>query len=268
MIDGNPSLDTDGDGKNDAIDNCRMISNADQANEDFDTFGDACDPCPPFDMFMQGTMMVDANADPDGDGVGNGCDPNPTVAGDRIRLFEGFTASLGTPMGAASMGSWTYTNGQAHVNASGGSVGTLYWLAPRTIDAARRDTIRTRLTISAVQSNNSVTGAGILAPMDPNLRGTGCFNGFNTSLRGLALGDSLPSGATTSLQFLDAPMIAMTTELKLARDANSTRTQCVAGNFMTPFASGMIMPNGNQVGLRAVSVNSDFDWFLWIDSPP
>jgi len=38
--------DVDGDGLDDAIDNCPLIFNADQTNADNDALGDVCDPCP------------------------------------------------------------------------------------------------------------------------------------------------------------------------------------------------------------------------------
>lgn len=36
--------DTDGDGHDDQVDNCRQIPNADQRDTDGDDFGNACDP--------------------------------------------------------------------------------------------------------------------------------------------------------------------------------------------------------------------------------
>ena len=61
MIDGNPMLDSDGDGIKDNVDNCRLKANPNQENEDGDAFGDVCDPCPPSQN----------NTDSDGDGRGN-----------------------------------------------------------------------------------------------------------------------------------------------------------------------------------------------------
>ncbi len=40
------SRDTDKDGVNDYDDNCRLLPNPDQSNQDADTFGDLCDACP------------------------------------------------------------------------------------------------------------------------------------------------------------------------------------------------------------------------------
>lgn len=78
--------DDDGDGIDNAVDNCPADANTDQANEDGDKFGDACDPCP-----------VEANDlpnDPDGDGVADGCDPHPSIPGDKIVVFEGFASGI------------------------------------------------------------------------------------------------------------------------------------------------------------------------------
>ena len=76
--------DLDGDGVANSSDNCPMVLNANQGNEDADAFGDACDKCP-----------VDTDdSDGDNDGVGGSCDPRPQTAGDSIVLFEGFHAGV------------------------------------------------------------------------------------------------------------------------------------------------------------------------------
>lgn len=59
--------DTDKDGTEDKLDNCKTVANPDQANKDGDVLGDACDNCP--------DNANDSQADGDGDGKGDACDP-------------------------------------------------------------------------------------------------------------------------------------------------------------------------------------------------
>ncbi|HXU11958.1 MAG TPA: FG-GAP-like repeat-containing protein, partial [Candidatus Binatia bacterium] len=74
-----PCVDTDGDGFADPAfdatecppDNCPAVANAAQADADGDGAGDACDPCP-----------LDPGGDPDGDGVCGGNDNCPHLATD------------------------------------------------------------------------------------------------------------------------------------------------------------------------------------------
>jgi len=102
-IDGDVNLDTDGDGVNDADDNCPGVANPGQHDEDADGAGDVCDSCP---------QLAAAQADTDGDGIGNNCDPHPDTGGDVLVRFEGFGAGGEFPAGwtavpAGSEGQWT-----------------------------------------------------------------------------------------------------------------------------------------------------------------
>src|SRR5262249_25832793 len=61
-----PPFDFDGDGFQDAADNCPNVPNPDQADADGDGVGDACDNCP--------SVPNPAQFDQDGDGFGDLCD--------------------------------------------------------------------------------------------------------------------------------------------------------------------------------------------------
>jgi hypothetical protein len=64
---------SDTDNRGDACDNCQSVNNNDQLNSDSDTWGNACDNCP--------TVTNQDQADSDGDGIGDACDFCPTHAG-------------------------------------------------------------------------------------------------------------------------------------------------------------------------------------------
>lgn len=83
-IDATPVVDTDGDMVPDSDDDCPLVPDSDQADEDGDGLGDVCDPCPP----------VAINIDSDGDGVGGPCDPHPGTGGDAIVAFAGFASGI------------------------------------------------------------------------------------------------------------------------------------------------------------------------------
>jgi polyhydroxybutyrate depolymerase len=78
------TLDRDGDGILDPVDNCPTVANADQADGDSDLVGDVCDNCP--------SVANTSQADADGDLVGDACDncvnvPNPRVPGGEIAFL-------------------------------------------------------------------------------------------------------------------------------------------------------------------------------------
>jgi hypothetical protein len=66
------TVDTDGDGVADPIDNCPAVSNANQADADGDGRGDVCDNCP--------NAANGGQEDTDTDGRGDACDNCPSLA--------------------------------------------------------------------------------------------------------------------------------------------------------------------------------------------
>jgi hypothetical protein len=95
--------DLDGDGIPNDRDFCNHIPGG-AFDEDRDGLGDECDPCP--------IAPPPARPDPDGDEVDSPCDPDPTTAGDRIVVFEGFnTGEL--PAGFTATANWRFVLGEA-----------------------------------------------------------------------------------------------------------------------------------------------------------
>lgn len=83
-----PAAHGDTDGIVNGLDNCPMVTNAGQEDEDGDGVGDACDNCPADYNPDQANLL-----EPDGmaDSIGDACDPRPTEGGDSIAFFEGFS---------------------------------------------------------------------------------------------------------------------------------------------------------------------------------
>jgi hypothetical protein len=77
-----PTIDSDGDGVSDLADNCARVPNPNQADEDRDGFGNACDNCP----ILPNADQQDIG---DADGIGDRCDPHPTVR-DCLIAFDSF----------------------------------------------------------------------------------------------------------------------------------------------------------------------------------
>ncbi len=76
--------DIDGDRVGDSLDNCPLTSNPDQADANGDGIGDACDPDNDGVPDNIDNCPLNANAkqlDSDGDGIGNSCDPDYVPAG-------------------------------------------------------------------------------------------------------------------------------------------------------------------------------------------
>jgi hypothetical protein len=75
-------LDEDGDGQLNKVDECPLVANQTTNDEDTDGAPDDCDLCP------QIMSAADTGGDPDCDGIGAACDPDPALANER--RFYGF----------------------------------------------------------------------------------------------------------------------------------------------------------------------------------
>lgn len=263
MIDGSPDEDTDDDGVKDDTDNCRAIPNTDQANEDGDPFGDACDRCPPY-----GTAAD--NLDSDGDMVGDGCDPHPGEAGDRLRLFVGFTEapSVQEVLRVGQDPAWTFPNGRANVATQADNFAGLVWNVP--LDKDRRFYVSSHVELLGFRASNFARGAGVMDAYSPNQETSAwCALGLNESgaPRLMLLDTALTSDAIVS-QMADAAGAGggATRSIEVYRQGTTTSYVCA-----TPMAetggTPTIEAGAVRIGLRARSVTAAFDWLMVVDSP-
>lgn len=254
-----PSADRDGDGVPNATDNCPDVANADQADEDADTLGDVCDPCPP----------STTNTDTDNDGVGDDCDPHPQVAGDHIAVFEGFNTM---PTGWSYTGTWSVSGGSLQVSAADG-----------TYLNARRPGVSAHESVAA--------GLRVLSTTGTNYRPAGVFdnatfNGNTTTYATLcafmitSAGDGTPNTPLLDLyrnpaaSALDRSSLAWTTgqELVVVMGRNDTQYGCFgydyATNGSTTVSGVETTDNGvATVGLHAGGDSVRFRWFMIVTSP-
>jgi hypothetical protein len=243
--------DSDGDGVPTSVDNCPNVANADQADEDGDGYGDVCDPCP----IDPETNPID---DIDGDGVSGSCDPNPSTPGDRIAVFAGFT---GQPVGASLVGTWTFTNGAAHVTSSPNEESSLTFPV-----AGNHETVHTVAHLDALFGSAVARPIGIAHEVDSSTRDA------VVCVFGLDPGDAqiyaiAENRTTAALATLPTPVAVGTTHT-LTSLRISTTYQCASeaiGSALT--ASSPTVSSPNRVGLFARSASASFDWLLIVTSP-
>lgn len=148
------SIDDDGDGVLNTVDNCPRLANPDQHDEDGDAVGDVCDGCPHLADPMQANL--------DDDGLGDACDPRPTIPGNLRLLFEPFTdASLGA--WTAHAGAWAQ-NGDAMVVAGDATISRIS--RPITVGVGQHVVVETRATVTAVTITSGTAYLGLADPVD------------------------------------------------------------------------------------------------------
>jgi hypothetical protein len=250
---GGPGGDPDMDGVLNAIDNCPVVANPQQENEDGDRFGDACDPCPPF-------ADGDPIDDTDGDNVSALCDPFPNTPGDAIVVFAGF--SSGAPPGVTQLGPWTYTAGRAEIAGSLTSVRALLWPS----QATGTETVYGRGTIDAI------LGSGIVRGMGGTIRGDSI--GTMGIFCGLALSNidqqvaALWNVGTQSVLDVMLTTVAVGTNFTFKHRRTGNAFTCypqTTGNALT--ATDGLSPISPLVGAGTFAMSGRFDWILIVSSP-
>jgi Thrombospondin type 3 repeat len=251
MLDGDavPTADdVDGDGVANANDNCPMIANANQANEDADAAGDVCDNCPPFPS---------TGADADADGVGDLCDPHVLIPGDSLALFEGF--ANGIPVGWTASGTWTVQYGNL-------------------LSAAPDDNLHTMVIPYANTANQTISAfATITALANTNDGSIGIADRFDGN-QGLHCGGGRAGGerfgvvnAATGV-FLNSKPHPFDTgtlyRLTFTRTGKAYDCETVQASGSTVKAQADFdVANGPNIGFRNRTASASFPWIMVVKSP-
>jgi hypothetical protein len=246
-IDGSVSLDSDGDGVVDAVDNCPQVGNADQDDEDGDGPGDACDPCPP----------DPDNSDPDGDLVGGSCDPNPTTTGDAIVSFAGFSSGVPSP--------WTASGA---VMAMGGDAvfasTTTESVITMSASTAGRYRVSARATPTLLET--SLGGIGVVQRRGGAETGIACqlVSTSSGTPQALRLFNLFGGGTVMEAQH----PVAIDTSYVLALSRNGNDYTCVASAPSTAVTGTTADGLGSaELGLRARNAGVRYAWVLVVRSP-
>lgn len=248
-IDSGPSAnDLDGDGVANLLDNCPMIPNANQANEDADLAGDVCDDCPPFPSI---------GLDSDGDGVGDLCDPHALIPGDAIGLFEGF--ANGIPPGWTANGTWTVQNGNL-------------------VSAALDDTLHTMVIPYAHTPNQTISAFATITSLANNATGSiGIVDRFDGD-QGLHCGGGRAGGALFGLinaangvfqsskphPFDTGTLYRLTfTRVGKSYTCETVQTSGTTVETATDFDNAA----GPNIGFRHRTAAARFPWIMVVKSP-
>ncbi|HEX5062342.1 MAG TPA: hypothetical protein VFV99_23385 [Kofleriaceae bacterium] len=244
--------DRDQDTVVDSIDNCPDVANTNQADDDGDGTGDVCDPCPPF---------AD-NSDGDGDGVGNACDPNPATAGDTLVAFEGFTGALPTTW--TSSGTAMINSGEMSLLAGDSATSLLTMPSP----SAARVEVRASVVIDLITASGLNLGSvNLIDRLEPNTdKSVAC------QLAGLADGtqELLRVFDASTATEINSAAHALTPgdpiELRLRR--SGTSYACYASDpSLEVVGSAAFLPAAPRIGLRVRGAAARFRWVMVVTSP-
>jgi len=262
-VDGDPTLDSDGDRINDADDNCPLAMNLDQADEDGDATGDACDLCP----VVSSTLLPGADDDPDGDRIGAACDPRPSAATETMLLFEPFNGSqVPTMTTTYGLPLWSVSQGQLVANLTDpNQYTTLAWTL------AFSPTMRSYAMLTSVAvtgpfatGTSQVEGAGIVGGVDGNGGALGCSVGvFNQEPSLIAV--NVTAGSDTSIANQTISLSTDPVDLALFRSPNQLQCTTPAANI--PGVPAPASQNTNSVGIHARGTTASFRFLYVVDSP-
>jgi len=262
-----PPGDRDRDGVLDPDDNCPDDPNSGQNDEDDDGVGNVCDNCPHRANPKQENMLDR----PVPDGVGDACDPNPSVSGDTIAFFDAFD-TLDPARWQSMGGSVEAKDGRVYVTPSAaGGVGDLILREP--IDAFSI-VVRARGTDTV---GTEIRGFGAWVGASGTVPPTGFLCEHSTPLPDIATHTRVRlvevSAGRTVLKESEALAFG-TFQLTVLRNLSNPKALCCflsgagGGGSDDPNACGDVTLGPGRVGLRAVGLPTRFDWIVVFGRSP
>jgi hypothetical protein len=249
-VDGNPLIDSDGDGIFDGDDNSPAVMNPGQHDEDGDGVGNLCDNCPHVNNPGQ-------NQSGDSDAVGNACDPHPG-AFDVMAVFESFDMPLPTAWNVPS--GWVVMGGDLHATTVNPSIAYL--------DTSIDDDLVVVTHVTMDMTTSSVANAGPLLDVDAVLNqhyrcgllvDTG--TGPNQIEMFRASGNS-----NTAIDEVNVPDTWTSAQIEMEMDGGTlTCVGTKGGTSMTIGGVDLSRLTGTRVGLRLRDSTARFAYFVVYD---
>lgn len=245
--------DVDGDGLLNKADFCNQKAGG-AFDEDGDGLGDDCDPCP--------IARPPAQAETDGDGVDTPCDPDPTMAGNKITLFEGFNGTI--PATWRNEGAWQVRGGEAVFTAA--DPNTVAILTVPLATSSRHLAIQTSYRVNRVDATASQNLAGVVS-IDRRPAGVttvACSGSRIGTMDSLDVTTGVGNATKSFANLFDAAGL-----YKIAQLIDNATGSCAmsAGSqegAVTSTTSGEIP---TEAGLSARAVDVRFQYLLFVQRP-
>ena len=245
--------DIDGDGLLNKADFCNGKPGG-MFDEDGDSLGDECDPCP--------IARPPAQAETDGDGVDTPCDPDSTTPGNKIILFEGFNGAL--PTSWVKQGTWEARGGEAIFTTTDPT--TAATLTVPLQSSSRHLAVQASYRINRVDAAASQNFAGVVS--DTRLQiGTypvACNGSRTGGMDSLDVITNVANGTKPFTNLFDtAGLYRMAQLVDNANGACALSTGAEQG-AVTATTSGEIP---THAGLTARAVDARFQYLLLVQRP-
>lgn len=251
-------IESDGDIDGDGIPNKRDFCNQQaggELDEDGDFIGDICDRCP--------IARPPARPDADGDLVDSPCDPDPTIAGEQIVLFEGFNSGL--PATFRKEGTWEVRGGEAVFTDTGATMPQS--LSTTLPSAARHVSVQASYRVDQTIMTASQNFAGVNTA-DRRPAGTSIASCASSRVGGT---DSLlfNSDAGSGTNTMVGELFNTASLYKIAQRVDNAQAACAIGSDkgMGAVQSTTAGDLFTEAGVTARGVNVRFQYLLVVQRP-
>jgi hypothetical protein len=254
------TADDDGDGVTNDTDNCPAIANASQADEDGDAVGNVCDNCPHIANPDQANTLETT-----ADGVGDACDPQPTIGGNSIALFMPFDS-------ADELTGWNFGGNTSRAVANGALVidGTDLGIVWRDDLEAHDAFVTTEATYETIYLTEQWRGATIMSRFRRSTdfgHGNGCGE-----MRDRAVIDGAPffdlvrfngSGFQHTIRSTTGAVVETGhTQRYTVHGVSSTTVQCTIGN--NSFTASTLAESGTGINFAVWGAKVSFKYLVVI----